>query len=422
MDFSDHSQAAVMDFLNSVAGAYPSAISLAAGRPTDLLFKDLDVTKLGVAIKTFLARQDDSVRPSIQKLLQYGRTEGIVNDLVCRQLENDDGVSAECDRLLITSGCQEALALCIAALCPSPSDFLLVLNPTYVGATGAARSAGVAMYGLQEENCRLHESIERAAIELERSGNKARAVYLIPDFDNPTGRTLDKSERLAILDVCERWRIVILEDNPYGLFRYEGERVPALAALDKNGIVIYLTTYSKVLSPAVRVGAASLPKYFFGDPVATKKLFTELVQRKSFISLNTSQLSQAIVGGILIEQSCSLKQWIEPALELYHTNRDIMLDALKENFSESPEEFRWNKPLGGFFLTFDVPFEFGQDEVQRCAADAGVLVVPMRFFALDGSQDNRIRLAFSAVNSAEIRDGIFRLKNFIQQQKIRSGQ
>ena len=402
------SQATVMTFLNEVASEFPEAISFAAGRPTDFLFERLDHE---ILLKAFVDYDAYSAKgkigtASLARLLQYGRTAGIINDLFVQQIRIDDKVPASVDRVVITAGCQEAIVLCLPELCPNSTDVTLVCNPTYIGIAGAAQATGVALHALASTEQDLASAIEESVVKLRREGRQARALYLIPDFDNPTGRVLDESQRRAILAVCIRHRIIVLEDNPYGMFRYEGSSIPPLAALDDAGSVIYLSTYSKTLSPALRVGAATLPDTLFGDKSARETLFRALVQRKSFITVNTSQIAQAIVGGLLLNQQGSLQSWIQPCLARYRDNRDAMLAQLQITFARWSGTIHWNHPEGGFFLTLDLPFCVGSQEVIECATNYGVIVMPMSFFAFDRSQDRRIRLAFSSADVTQIREGV----------------
>ncbi|MBN3772776.1 PLP-dependent aminotransferase family protein [Burkholderia sp. Se-20378] len=420
-------QATVMNFLNEVASEFPAAISLAAGRPADRLFERLDHSAL---LQALIRYEKHALHGHTGKalnawLLQYGRTAGLIHELVAHQVQTDEGVATHADRTVITAGCQEALALCLPELCPDPKDVVLVCNPTYIGITGAAHASGVALSALPGAESDIAAQIERAVAQLHREGRQARAVYLIPDFDNPTGRVLDLSQRRAVLSACTRHRIVVLEDNPYGMFRYDGDVVPPMAALDEVGCVIYLSTYSKTISPALRVGALTLPDTLFGDRAARQALFQALVQRKSFITVNTSQICQAIIGGLLLEQEGSLRGWIQPTLEAYRVNRDTMLAQLQTTFVPWPDSIRWNRPDGGFFLTVDLPFRFDAQAVTACATECHVIVMPMAFFAFDNSHDQRIRLAFSAVDPSQIRTGIAALGRFIErkmtQAQSRSG-
>ncbi len=402
------SAAEVMNFLNEVAGRYPQAISLAAGRPTDVLFERLGTADLAERIDRYL----DASGMSMATLLQYGRTAGAIHALMARQLRIDEGVPAVPERVVVTAGCQEAMSLCLSALCRTSQDVALVCNPTYIGATGAAAALGIAVHGLTADGDGLPAAIDEAVAGLRREGRRAAALYLIPDFDNPTGRVLDRAQRLAILDACERHRIVVLEDNPYGMFRYDGDAVAPMAALDRVGSVIYLSTYSKTLCPAARVGSAVVPETLFGDREAATALFDDLVQRKSYLTVNTGQIAQAIVGGHLLLHDGSLRGWIEPARSVYRTNRDALLDRLDMRFGSDPR-ISWNRPEGGFFLTVDLPFAFDAAAVDECVNEEGVIVMPMAFFALDASQDRRIRLAFSAVGPERIAAGVDALARYL---------
>lgn len=408
MPTSSASAAQVMTFLNEVAGRYPTAVSLAAGRPTDVLFEGFSPADIAERIDCYLAASG----VSMPALLQYGRTAGAIHALMADQLRNDEGVPAVADRVVVTSGCQEAMSLCLSALCRTPQDVALVCNPTYIGATGAAAALGIAIQALTTDADGLPAAIDAAASALSRDGRRAAVLYLIPEFDNPTGRVLDRAQRLAVLEACARHRIVVLEDNPYGMFRYEGEAVAPMAALDSVGSVIYLSTYSKTLCPAVRVGSAVFPETLFGDRARARALFDDVVQRKSYLTVNTGQVAQAIVGGHLLQHGLSLRNWIEPARAVYHANRDALLARLDLQFGEDSRIF-WNRPEGGFFLTVELPFAFDADAVDECANDEGVIVMPMAFFALDRSQDRRIRLAFSAVCPEQIDVGIDSLARYV---------
>ena len=404
-----------MTFLNEVADMFPTAVSLAAGRPTERFFDRLKRDGLS----NLLARYESHAAcaghsPEARAhLLQYGRTAGIIGDLIVQQLGNDDGVNANTDRVIVTSGCQEALALCLPALCPNKNDLALVCNPTYVGFTCAARAAGIGVATLPNGATEIAEAIEYSVRQLRRDGGRVRVVYLIPNFDNPTGRVLNEQQRKAILDVCGRMRIVVLEDNAYGMFQYDGQQVRPMSALDQEGCVLYLTTFSKTIAPTMRVGALTMPKSLFGDEKARTSLWNELVQRKSFLTLNTSQITQAIVGGLLLQEKGSLKRWIQPSVDWYRNNRNMMLRQLEEVFAPIYEQVQWNCPMGGFFLALDIPFRFDADAALECATKNGVVVMPMRFCALDNSQDKRVRLAFSSADPEQICIGIKALGTFI---------
>jgi (S)-3,5-dihydroxyphenylglycine transaminase len=395
-------QSETMNFLNQIATSYPAAISLAAGRPSEHLFDNLDHASLLSAIRTYEAHY--GARGS---LLQYGPTAGLVRDLIADQLRIDQGVPATAERTIVTTGCQEGLALCLSVLCPDPTDVLLVRNPTYVGATGAANLFKVLVVALDgSSGADLPTQIQQAIVRERKNGRTVRAVYLIPDFDNPTGEVIGLSDRKKVIDICAYNQVVILEDNPYGLFRYEGIDVPSMAALDVSGCVIHLATYSKTIAPALRTGALALPESLFGDRLALRTCLNRIVERKSFLTVNTSQLTQAIVGGLLLEQDGSLRSWIEPSRRTYQENLSAMTAALRDTFGESRTHVSWNNPAGGFFLTLNLPFDFTAADVDVCATRYKVIAMPMSFFAMDNSQDNRARLSFSAASSRQIQTAV----------------
>jgi (S)-3,5-dihydroxyphenylglycine transaminase len=197
------------------------------------------------------------------------------------------------------------------------------------------------------------------------------------------------------------------------MFRFEGEAHPPLAALDVWGCVIYLGTYSKTLCPSVRVGCLVVPETLFGDAAASREFVRQVGERKSFLTTNTSQFNQALVGGVLLAEQGSLRRIIQPALEHYRRNRDVLIDCLTAAFAKERERIFWNHPHGGFFLSMELPFEFCHSEVVDCAREYDVIPMPMSFFALDGSQRTRVRFAFSNIMPEAIEQGIERFARFV---------
>lgn len=415
------SRLAVMNYLNEVAGDYPSAISFASGRPAERFFDpQVWIDAIPFYLQEFCREKSVSAKQAAFDLAQYGRTSGLINDLIAGQVRRDEGIECYSGRIVVTAGCQEALALCIHALCPRPNDVVLARNPTYIGVTGVADLAGVPLVAVNTESGEDEvQALDRTLRTVIADGRQPRALYLIPEFDNPTGSVLTRAEREAILELCARHRVVILEDSPYGMFRFEGERDATLATLDRVGSVIYLGTYSKTLCPAVRVGFAVLPETLFGDAQASRDLAADIAQRKSFLTVNTSQLNQALVGGVLMRESLSLERIVEPARQFYASNRDVLRDALDDAFG-SEEGVSWNVPTGGFFLSLHLPFEFGVPEMTQCARDYQVIAMPMSFFSLDGSRRNCARIAFSNVEPDQIRAGVDRLSTYFKRSLARS--
>jgi (S)-3,5-dihydroxyphenylglycine transaminase len=412
---SGTSRLAVMNFLNEVAGDFPDAISLASGRPAETFF-DLDRWLQAIPLyqRELAAQWGTTYAGAGRRLAQYGRTNGLINELVAAQLKQDEGVQTSGEHVVIGAGCQEALALCLLSLCREKNDVVLARDPTYIGMTGVADLHGIDIVPLYAKDDALADELRSVIGRLGREGKRARALYLIPEFDNPTGTVLPLQVRKELLDVCAAQRVAVLEDNPYGMFRYEGERVPTMYALDRAGSVIYLFTYSKTLCPAVRIGGAVVPDTLFGDAIAARALVAELGERKSFLTVNTSQLNQALVGGILLSGNGTLAGLVSPQRDHYRKNRDLLLSALSDEFSDN-KGIRWNRPEGGFFLTMDLPFRFARQEVLRCAREQHVIPMPLSFFSLSGICQESIRLAFSNVEPALIAEGVARLGRFVRQ-------
>jgi (S)-3,5-dihydroxyphenylglycine transaminase len=246
-----------------------------------------------------------------------------------------------------------------------------------------------------------------------RSGRVPRAVYDIPDFNNPMGTRMPLARRRALLDLAHAEGVLLFEDNPYGMFGYDGEPLPTLKSLDEHGVVIYLGSFSKTLYPGLRIGYLVLGQEVRGEDGRLSPLAVELSKVKSLTTVTTPPLLQAIVG--------SLQHLMAGKLPFYRENRDCMLARLEASFGADPAlaGVRWNRPQGGFFLTLSLPFEFTEARLTACAADYGVIVCPMSFFSIlgaAGGRNHEIRLSFSYVTPAEIAEGIARLARFIRDQ------
>ena len=407
----------VMNYLNQVVLSFPHSVSFASGRPSENFF---DIDEWPSCVDEFVAYESERTGRSpgtvMQDLGQYGRTIGIINDLIVRTLENDEGIRVHASDVMVTSGCQEGMALCLDTLFRVADDVLLVTDPTYIGVTGLAKIRGIETrcVSCDAEGPELSD-LNALLSEIRKNGKTPKALYLIPDFNNPLGTSISLPRRQALLQCCADAGVYILEDNPYGMFRFEGDRLPTLKALDSFDIVIYLGTFSKTISPGLRVGyLVATRKVTLGDE--TGSLTQQLSKIKSLLTVNTGQLSQAIVGGILLREKCSLQQRVAPIVQYYKNNRDVMVQALSDVFSKSSSwgsSVRWNYPSGGYFLTVSLPFTFGAREAEVCARDYGVICMPLSFFSMNGSCDNVIRLSFSYVSPAQITLGVNRLGCYI---------
>lgn len=403
----------VMNFLNEVVQRYPDAISFAPGRPAERYF---DVAGSLAQVARFLAHRaaggGQPVPAAYDALGQYGPTNGIINDLVARQIARDHGIHAAPGTIVMTCGCQEGMAILLGGLFEPASDVLLVSDPTYIGITGLARLLGVTTVPVACGPDGLRAADVAAAVEgVERGGRRARALYDIPDFNNPQGTRLSLGARRALLDVAREHDLLILEDNPYGMFAYDSEPLPPLKALDDHGVVVYLGSFSKTLFPGLRLGYLVADQSVVLPDGRRTTLAAELSKVKSLTTVNTPPLMQAAVGGILLDNDCSLTALVRRKLPFYRENRDRMLRGLAAKLSGMAT---WNRPEGGFFLTVDLPFICDEECLEESARDFGVIFCPMRFFALSAGRELQARLSFSYVTPEQIDIGIERFARFVQ--------
>ncbi|MBD0744038.1 PLP-dependent aminotransferase family protein [Streptomyces sp. CBMA152] len=401
-----------MTFLNEVAGRYPDAISFAPGRPTEETFDLADLHRYLDAYARHLAEHKGYDEARVRReLFQYGRTKGVVHELIARQLELDEGITVDPEAVVVTVGAQEALWLVLRALKASERDVVLAVTPTYVGLTGAARLLDLPVRPVPEgpDGVRPEDLIERIRA-VRAAGERPRALYLVPDFSNPSGHSLDLTTRHRLLEIAAEEDILLLEDNPYGYFRAEGERPPTLKALDTKQRVVYLGSLAKTCFPGARVGFAVADQKIAGADGGL--LADELARAKSMVTVNTSPVSQALVGGMLLEHGGSLLRANERPIAVYRRNLDCLLKGLDHRFSEVPG-VSWNTPAGGFFVVVTVPFPVTDALLEEAAVRHGVLFTPMRHFGDDARSGRQLRLSCSYLTTDQIESGLDRLAALI---------
>lgn len=404
----------VMNFLNEVVLRYPGAISFAPGRPAELHF---DVERsLGLAplfVEHRAAATGWPSRAVWNDLGQYNRTNGIINDLIARQLEMDEGIRVRPESIMVTHGCQEGMTILLAGLFDPAVDVLLVSDPTYIGITGLAAILGIEMVPVPTGERGLEPADVAAAIDAVRArGKRPRALYDIPDFNNPLGTRMPLPARRELLDLLREREVLLFEDNPYGMFAYDGDPLPTLKSLDGHGTVIYMGSFAKTLYPGLRAGYLVLDQEVVGENGERTPLAAELSKVKSLTTVTTAPVVQAVVGALLLEGGGSLRGIVRDKLPFYRANRDRMVACLEERLGGAPG-VRWNRPEGGFFLTVWLPFEFDDECLQACARE-GVIVCPMSFFALSPGRERQVRLSFSYVTEAQIEEGIERFARFVR--------
>jgi (S)-3,5-dihydroxyphenylglycine transaminase len=410
----------VMNFLNEVTLAYPEAISFAPGRPAARFFDvEGQLGEIGRYVDERVAATGAPRASVVASLGQYGRTNGFIHELIARQLELDEGIRVDPRAIVVTTGCQEAMAILLAGLFERGRDALLVSDPTYIGITGLATILGVDVVPVASGPAGLEPaSVEAALAAARAAGLRPRALYDIPDFNNPLGSSLPLAARRAVLELAVREELLVFEDNPYGMFAYDAAPLPTLKSLDEAGVVVYLGSFSKTLFPGLRLGYLVADQTVARRDGGTALLADELSKVKSLTTVNTSSLGQAVVGGILLRTGGSLAPLLAEKLPHYRGNRDRLLAALAASFGEGGAGeglVRWNRPAGGFFLTLDLPFAFDEDCLQAAARDYGIVCCPMSFFTVRRTpeRDRQVRLSFSAVTPDEIAEGVRRLAAFV---------
>lgn len=368
----------------------PGVISFAGGLPAPAGFP---AEEIAVATERVLANE-------AARVLQYGPTEGFppLRSFLA-ELMHGRGVAISAEDVLISSGSQQALDM-IAKLMIDRDDVVLVEDPTYVGALQAFRPYQPRFVGVpMDEQGLIPEALAQALAQLEREGRKPKFLYTVASFQNPTGVTLTRARREALLDLAGRYSLPIVEDDPYGELRYSGEAVPTLAALDyaRHGEprhVVYFSTFSKLLAPSLRVGWI----------VGPQQVLRRLALIKQGLDLHTGSLAQAIAF-----ETCRdglLERHIPRIRAIYHERRDAMLAALAR---EMPAEVRWTTPEGGMFLWLTVPNNIDVADLLQQAIEQQVAFVPGAAFFANGGGSNTMRLNFSHPSVERIEEGVRRL-------------
>ena len=372
----------------------PGLISFAGGLPAPEVFP---VDEFKEACDVVLSE----VGP---QSLQYSTTEGYypLRELIARH-SCRYGIQVDPDNIQITSGSQQALDL-LGKLFINVGDRILLEAPTYLGALQAWNAYGPEYVTVpSDENGMQTESLENAL----RTGPKF--IYVLPNFQNPTGATLSLERRMQLIELADQYGVPIVEDDPYGQLRYEGDHLPPVVVLDdqyqKNGDqnyhgnVIYLSTFSKTLAPGIRLAWI----------VAPKEVISKIVQGKQGADLHTSTFIQMVAyevasGGFLDEHVRKIRK-------IYGERRDVMLSAMETHF---PDGVTWTRPLGGMFLWVTLPEGLDATQLFDEAVKLQVAYVPGAPFFPVGGGENTLRLNFSNATPEMIQEGIARLGKVFQ--------
>jgi 2-aminoadipate transaminase len=338
---------------------------------------------------------------SCSRALQYGPTEGLVLVKRCiAEVMRAERMEADEDEMLVTTGAQQVIDLVCKTLL-DPGDVVVCEAPTYPGAvpTFSTYQATVVQVTMDRDGMRTDE-LESILDGLDRSGQRPKFIYTVPNFHNPAGVTLSLERRHELVRIASERELLVLEDNPYGLLRYEGSPLPTLRSLDEE-FIIYAGTFSKILSPGVRLGWACAPA-----PVLAK-----MNLGKQAADLCSSSISQYFVSAYF--DSGPWEEYVSSVNEIYRRRRDVMLDALAEHF---PREAEWTHPLGGLFIWATLPDYIDTTDLLARALEDHVAFVPGRAAFVDGRGGSAMRLNFSGVGEDEIREGIRRIGEVVREQ------
>jgi (S)-3,5-dihydroxyphenylglycine transaminase len=398
-----------MNFLNEVASRYPEAVSFASGRPCEEFFDLALIHQYIDSFCDYLRRELGYTDARLgQALFQYGRTKGIVHELIARQLAIDETIHVDAESIVVTVGCQEAMLIVLRALRRDERDVLLAMSPTYVGLTGAARLVDMAVWPVRSGPSGVDlDDLAGQARRARAAGLRPRACYVMPDFANPSGVSLSTELRHQVIGLA----LLLLEDNPYGTFG-DCVRQPTLKALDTGGRVVYLGSFAKTGFPGARVGYAVADQRVTAGDGTISLLADQLSKIKSMVSVNTSPVAQAVVGGKLLENGCSVIKANLRETAIYVNNLHHVLDGLARRFLPSAG-ISWNAPGGGFFVVVSVPFAADDALLEYSARQHGVLWTPMSHFYGNGGGAHQIRLACSQLTPDQIDTGLDRLASLV---------
>ena len=373
--------------------ARPEVISLAGGLPDTSTFPPA----------SFARQMTKIAQESAAEALQYGPTEGFAATKECiREVMAIEGMDPDPEDILVTTGGQQAIDL-IAKTLIDPGDVVIAEAPTYPGAVPVfcAYEAETVQVEMDEHGMRvdvLEETLDRLAAE----GRRPKLIYSVPSFQNPAGVTLSLERRRRLVEVARERELLVVEDNPYGMLRYEGTPQEALLKLDGGDYVIYVGTFSKILSPGIRLGWLVAP-----PPVMEK-----VVLGKQAADLCTSTLSQYFVEEYFAEGGW--REYVETLRGVYHSRRDVMLDALERHF---PAEATWSRPEGGLFLWATLPDYIDTTDLLARALRENVAFVPGAAAFVDGERGrSSMRLNFSGSTEDEIREGVRRIGAVVAEQ------
>jgi len=368
----------------------PTIISFAAGNPAPESFPVEELAKLSA----------DIFANTSTTALQYGMTDGYIplrNAIAERQKKvfgigrSTDAGDKFNDTTVVVSGGQQGIELTCKAFC-NEGDTVICENPTFIGALNAFRSNGAKTVGVELHDDGIDPDELEAAI---KANPRTKLIYLIPTFQNPAGLTTSYEKRVRIYEIAKKYNIPIIEDNPYGELRFAGKDIPTIKSMDTEGLVIYCSTFSKILSAGMRVGFV----------VAPEEIATKLVIAKQVEDVHTNMFFQMLCYRYMTE--CDIDAHIEKIRAIYRHKCGLMIDSLEKYL---PKEIKFTRPEGGLFLWCTLPDGVDMNSFVKKAIEYKVAVVPGTTFNCDTAAPSRcFRLNYSTPSDEQIVEGCKRL-------------
>ncbi len=377
---NDMKPSAIREIFKSLTD--PTVISFAAGNPSPLSFP---VEKMhNIAEEIFLT--------SAPTALQYGITEGYtpLRNQVSQRLKERFDIGTDNDDLIITTGGQQGIDLCAKVLV-NEGDTVICENPSFIGALNAFRSYKANLVGVDIEADGMN--IEKLEAALKANPN-TKIIYVIPTFQNPGGICTSLEKRKAILALAEKYNVLILEDNPYGELRFSGEDIPTIKSMDKNGFVLYCSSFSKILSAGMRIGFVSAPK----------ELIQKIVVVKQVNDVHTNLFFQMLASKFI--ETYGLDEHIAGIRKLYKQKCDLMLSELDR---EVGGKATYTRPEGGLFIWLTVDGGNGDEIAKRAIQNKVAVVTGSSFNPIQGGFSPSVRLNYSTPSDEQIVLGVKRL-------------
>ncbi len=364
------------------AAADPKIISFAGGLPAPELFP----------VKEMKAAVDKVFEEHGREAMQYGAAKGVtaLREVIQQHVKEKEDVDSKLDNVLVTTGSEQALDL-VGKAFVDPGDTVLVEQPTYLCALDVFRSYGAnfASVEMDEDGMKM-DALEEAL----KANPNTKLIYTVPNFQNPTGRTMTEERRKQLAELAEKYDVYVLEDNPYGEIRFAGQHVPAVKSFDKSGHVLYMSTFSKTLAPGFRLGWL----------VADKNVVNKLTVLKQSADLHTDNLAQFAVAQFFADNDVDAH--VKEISALYGKRKDLMLEGIKKYF---PEGVKYTDPEGGMFLWVEVPGVDDTVELFKECLEHDVAFVPGDPFFAGEPQPGAFRLNYSNMQEDQIEVGLKRL-------------